>query len=490
VWLALEGGQYFFGDEGRYDRGIQLYQAMASGDLTGSRAIFAQPEHALFAWVGAGVTAVQHLLAQFTPYGHWSNSGPASLTIGLGAAVLALFSALNLYLLHRLALALGAEATEATWATLLMAASNTAFYYARHLLPYDCAISFALAALLVGLGRPTFARSLGCGLLVGLTYHVYNGYWYLVPVLWCAHGLGHRRDSHFRQLVLACTIGVALGLLLPVLAGLTAGGARYLETAAAFSRTVTQGVFAEGWSLPWEYFWHAEGLFGVAVVVAFLIGVIHARRAGLPLPPRVAGILIAGALAYGLLVLLSVGLERFVVYARTVKPFVPLFCLLGGWGLGHLVARRPVLRPFALAALAVTMLLHFSPHFMRVFPRETEIAVLRSWGNPKRSLSVAGSIYIPLALPVSRSDLALVNAQLLYPVRAYRGFPAGRTVLEVGHALSYPPFQYESHTPRERALLRAHDISIRLIKLDAPASLPDDLPPAERFRPADRPTGR
>lgn len=490
VWLALEGGQYFFGDEGRYDRGIQLYQSLASGDLTGIQAIIAQPEHALFAWVGAGVTALQHLLAQFTPYGHWSNSGPASLTIGLGAAVLSLFSALNLYLLYRLALVLGADETEATWATLLMAASNTAFYYARHLLPYDCAISFALAALIVGLGRPTHWRSLGCGLLVGLTYHVYNGYWYLVPVLWFAYGLGHRRDPRFRPLVLACAGGVALGLLLPVLAGLAAGGAHYLATTAAFSRSVTQGVFAEGWSLPWEYFWHAEGLFGVGVVTVFLLGAFPTRHSGRPLPQRVVGILIAGALAYGLLVLLSVGLERFVVYARTVKPFVPLFCLLGGWGLGRLVALRPSLRPLALAALALTALLHFSPHFMQVFPRETEIAVLRSWGNPKRSLSVAGSLYIPLALPVSRPDLALVNAQLLYPVRAYRGFPAGRTVLEVGHALSYPPFQYESHTPRERTLLRTHDISIRLIKLDAPASLPDDLPPAERFRPADRPTGR
>jgi hypothetical protein len=484
VWLALDGGQYFFGDEGRYDRGIQLYLALISGNVTDLRAIIAQPEHALFAWVGAGLTAIQHLLAQFTPYGSWSNSGPASLTISLGAAALALFSALNLYLLYRLALALGADETEATWATLLMAASNTAFYYARHLLPYDCAITFALAALIVGLGRPTLARRLGAGVLIGLTYHVYNGYWYLVPVLWIALTLARRR------LAFACAAGTVLALLLPVLAGIAAGGTRYLATTAAFSRSVTQGMFAEGWSLPWEYFWHAEGIFGLAVVAVFVGGIIHARREERPLPGRIAGIVLVGALAYGLLVLFSAGLERFVVYARTVKPFVPLFCLLGGWGLSRLVALRPTLRPLALAALALTVLLHFSPHFLRVFPRETEIAVLRSWGNPKRTLSVAGSIYIPLALPVSRPDLALVNAQLLYPVRAHRGFPAGRTVLAVGHALSYPPFQYESHTPRERALLRTHDISIRLIQLAAPASLPDDLPPAERFRPEDRPTGR
>jgi hypothetical protein len=173
-----------------------------------------------------------------------------------------------------------------------------------------------------------------------------------------------------------------------------------------------------------------------------------------------------------------------------VKPLVPAFCLLGGWSLALLLGRRTVLRVVALAAIVLAGALHDWPHFGRVFPREIEVAVLRSAGNPKHTLSVAGSIYIPLALPVSRPDLALVNCQMLYPVRAYIGYPPGATIFQFDHPLSYLPFQYESHTPRERALLRSHDISIRLVKLADPAAVPLDLPAALQYRNEDRPTGR
>src|SRR5215216_2473479 len=91
VTLAWSGGQYFFGDEERYDRGIQLYFAIAHGDLPAIRQIAALPEHALFPWIGALVTAGQHGLAQFTRFGTWEHPGSAVLTIKLGAVILSLF---------------------------------------------------------------------------------------------------------------------------------------------------------------------------------------------------------------------------------------------------------------------------------------------------------------------------------------------------------------------------------------------------------------
>jgi len=90
------------------------------------------------------------------------------------------FSVLNIWLVHAISRRAGADATAATWAALLMACSNTGFYYARHFLPYDAALSCALLAVWTGLdGRRSFAT----GLLAGAAYHMYNGYWYLVPVV-------------------------------------------------------------------------------------------------------------------------------------------------------------------------------------------------------------------------------------------------------------------------------------------------------------------
>jgi hypothetical protein len=491
IALCERGGQYFFGDELRFDRSVRLYFALAGGDAHAIREILAQPDHALFTWLGALVTAVQHLLALATPYGDWSRHPEyAGFTIRLGSCVISLFSALNVLLVHRLARALGADPEEALWAALSMAVSNTAFYYARHLLPYDCAISAGLLAMVAGLGKPTAPRAALCGVLAGCAYGLYNGYWFLPPlVLLLLAGLW-RGSPRVAILHAALGAGFALAVGTPLVAGTLAGGSQYWTTLAAFSRTVTQGLFSEGWSLPWAYLWASEGCMGAALaacVAAALIREVVARR---PLESRARTWLALLGVAYGLLVLSSVVMGRFVVYGRTVKPLVPLICLLAGWALRRLIGERAWLKAVAAAALVASGILAFAPHFSRVFPRDVEIAVLRELGNPKHSLSVSGSIYIPLGLPIARADLVLVNAQMIYPIRAYIGYPAGSTLLRIEHPLTYPPFQFEGHTPRERAILRGADISIRLIRLADPGGTPGDLPFALRFQNGDRPTGR
>lgn len=486
IALAAQGGQYYFDDEKRYDRGLQLYFALCDRDWSTARALAGLPEHTLFTWLGALVSAIQHGLAHLTPYGDWSHRENAALTMWIAAALLSLGSTLNLFLVHRLARALGAGRTEANWALLLMAASNTAFYYSRHLLPYECALAVALAAALVAVGRPTCVRAAIAGGLAGLVYGVYNGYWYLVPVLGLASLMRCRREPRRNALLLAWAASAAVALALPIAIGSALDGALYWQLWRSFSHSVTLGLFAEGWSLPGKYFWHAEGLLGVAIALAVLVASVRA----LPrLPKRVRGTLVVLAAAYGLLVLFSVGLERFVVYARTVKPFVPLGCLLGGWAAAQLVPKRPLLRAAVATAVVGFAAAQFAPHFTRVFPREIESAVLRHWGNPKRALAIRGSLYRPLRLPVTRPDLALVNAQNLYPIRDYIGFPAGRPLLHIDHPLTYPPFQYEGHLPREREILRTQDISIRLIQLAHPDAISDHPPRDQLYLPADFPSG-
>lgn len=482
--LVLQGGQNFFGDEDRYDRGVQLYLALLSGDFTKAGLLAVLPEHMLFTWCAALLTAGQHLLAQFTPHGQWlTQPVGVTFTLWIGAVLLSLFSTLNLWLTHRLARVLGAGEEEAAWVLLLMATAHGAFYYARHLLPYECALSAALLALIVGLGGPTPRRAFWSGALAAITYGLYNGFWFLVPVIWLTHAVAQRREVQAWRLRGWCASGAAVGLALPLLVGTLVGGSYFWAVMLDFSGSVKQGVMTEGWSLPWEYFWHAEGAAGAAVATLIAFTLLRARRRNEPLPRRVALALFALGAAYLLLVFCSVGLRAFVVYGRTVKPFVPLVCLLGGWALATGLAGRPRLKPLvALAALAAGGF-HFEPHYSRVFPREIEIAVLRHWGNPKHTISVAGSMYVPLALPVTRPDLALVNAQLLYPLHLDIGYPPGRTLLRFEHPLAFRPFHYEGFNPRERAFLRTHDISIRLIALADPAAVPDDLPEHLRARP-------
>ncbi len=91
-----------------------------------------------------------------------------------------------------------------------------------------------------------------------------------------------------------------------------------------------------------------------------------------------------------------------------------------------------------------------------------------------------GSIYLRMSLPVTRPEFVLVNLQMLYPVREESVLPKGQTLLKLNHPLTYAPYQYEQHTPSERDFLRTHDISMRLIRCENPATVPDEpgLPPA------------
>lgn len=474
--LVRGGGLQFFWDEWRYYRGLNLYQALRTGDLAAARAVLADPAHFAFTPVSAGLVALQHLLAQATPWADWSRPENILASRPLAVGLLALFSVLNVALVYAIARRSTDNIAIARWAALLMAGANTSFYHARHFLPYDLALASALAAIVTGAGG---RRSLGTGLLAGACYHLYNGYWYLLPVLFLLHGwdVTAPPDGRLRRLA-RFTGGAALALAVPVMIGLVAHGGVFLRGMISFSQSVNQGYFREGWSLPWEYLWHSETGFGLAVAAAIAFALLIARRHPQASDRTVYLWLGALALAYGLLVLFSVGLEKFVVCGRMVKPFVPLLCLAGGWAAARLVQRRATL--LAMTAAGALAACNLAPHFFRLFPGEVETQILREVGNPKRALSVRGSIYLRMSVPVTRPELVLVNFQMLYPVREEAGFPAGQALLRLEHPLTYAPFQYEGHTPREREFLRTHDIGMRLIRCDDPAAVPDEpgLPPS------------
>ncbi|MEO6005736.1 MAG: hypothetical protein ABIZ04_22805 [Opitutus sp.] len=489
VILVYNGGQYYFTDERRYDYSYKLYRALASGDHPTVVWILTNPTHSLSIWLGGIVVALQHVLAQLTPYGDWAQPQNFYRSLWLGALFASLFSSLNLYLLYRIALRVGARQPEAVWALLLFAGSNTAFYYSRHFLPYDCALSAALAAILFGFGKASIRSAVLCGSLAGTAYGLYNGYWYLVPIIWLIHLAWSRGRPQCRQNSLIAGCAAAFAVALPMAIGWSLGGQAYLESLHTFGASVKYGLFSEGWSLPWAYFWHSEGAVGCGNAIAIVAALMLSHVRGTAIPKWVIMTILILSGTYALLVTFSNGLHLFVVYARTVKPLVPLFCLLGGWSIHRLTGDQPLIRSFVAGGIISLSVLHFWPHFTRVFPLDVELAVLRNWGNPKRSLSVTGSLYTFSGWPVTRPDLALVNNCGLYPIRTYIGFPAGQTIFRVQNPLTYLPFQYECHTPREREVLRTRDVSIRLIKLTDPAAVPDDPPMSMLYQPEDRPTG-
>jgi hypothetical protein len=487
--LALQGGQYFFGDESRFNRGAALYQAVITGDWQTARLQVSAPDHTGFVYLAAALAPVQHALSATIGRADWSDPANFLRASGFGALLLGLSSTAILWLLHRIALAAGGSPLEANLAVLLGAASSALLFYSRHLLPYDASLAAALASLLLLLGGSSSARLFFSGACTASAYLLYNGYWHLVLILALAFAVTQRGEPRSRlRSALLWSAGGGVTVLLAFLPGAIFTGPLFWNVMREFSRTVHQGVFAEGWRLPWEYFWHSESVLGLAVAIALVVALgldLRARR----IPPRVTLWLSLALGGYVLLGVASAGFEKFVVYGRSARSLLPFACLLGAYALTRLIGLRSWVGAFAFVAIIVGAGINQVPHFLQAFPREVKRQVWSTLGVPKHALAFTGTTYDSPVAPVTRPELALVNTEGLFPLREFVGYPAGQVVFSTPHPNASPAYQYEGYSPSARALLRRHPVDMRLIRLAEPSRVPDLPPPEHLVQHFDLPTG-
>jgi hypothetical protein len=432
VVLILRGGQFYWPDEGRYYASRVIARAVSTGQVTPVFASLDDADNVLFKLIGAIPAAAELVVGQH----------PA-----IPAILFALFSVFNIWLVSRIAQRLGATADESLLTAALLAGATSCFYYTRHLVPYDPAMTFALLAIYLGVnpeGRT--GTSVLCGCTAACAFLTYNGYWTLTAASLVVHVAESADVSQATRRALFSWLGLAGTIALPLGISAVLGG-RLFENFVDFSRTIKQGTYDEGWRLPWEYLWHAEHL-------VFGIWVISALWAVLRLPAVLrSGIVRVGLIGlifiYGMLVLFSVGLEVFVVYGRLVRQLVPFFCLLSAAALTRLrgsasLAYRAVANVAILAA-AVQVLANFAQPLRQSFPAELnrEAAAIRDLGQTR---------------------VLTINARHFYPSPPPVTLPSRfRVIREARHPLEFLPYQYEGYNPRQREILRNTDITMRII---------------------------
>ena len=356
------------------------------------------------------------------------------------------FSVINIWLLKRIAQRLGASDTESVLAAGLLAMSSSWFYFSRHLMPYDVAMTFGLLALHAGARPGGSARtSRLCGFFAACAFLTYAGYWTLAAATMMIHAaLSEDRYDLVRR-----GLDAGFGFVLTVGAvavASTALGGHVVQGSAAYSGTITQGTFEEGWRLPWEYLWHSEHILLLAWLISFLWAI---RRVALDRQsPRLTAGLIGVASIYLMLVVSSTVLEIFVVYGRLVRQLVPFFCLLTAAAVERAFASGSEhLRVLARAGL-VALLLQASTNFLSPLRQAFPADFIRAGRDDER--------YGP--------DLVLVFAHHIYPEPEPVALPARYSVLRAAsHPLEFRPYQYEAFTPSEREVIRAADISMRIL---------------------------
>lgn len=439
VTIAIRGGQYFWTDESRYALSQQAVADFLDGHFrVGMDALFSNAGHMLFEVIGVVPAFMQRA---------------AGDCVFLPAIFFGSFSVGIIYLVSRLVRAQGGSSREALFAALLVAGCNSFFYYARHVFPYDLALCLFLGAALCGfrLGR---VNSLLAGLLSGLGFLTYNGYWLFGGTVLVLTVLSHR-ESLAKSVVRGFTS--LLGLFLPIAAVLGIGrllGHNLVRSFMNFSHWVSVDTGDRGiaWRVIPEYLWVSEHylslLLGLALVAS--VAACLTKRGD----ARIALWLTGGAIFYLGQVAVYDVFKIFFVSARYVRPLAIFLCLMGGWLLAKLSNLGTIGRSatgLVLIAVIIQSAVNFSVPLGQVFPAEFEkraATIIRS--NVERE----PGLYRVL------SDGYYESAQ----DTAVRGLPCV-VLYERPHPLQFLPYTFDDYTNALRKAFRSRDASMRAVRV-------------------------
>jgi hypothetical protein len=454
--LALSGGQRYFPDENRYLRCFIVLRQIERAEWRAALdQVLDSPDHTGFLAVGLVPAALQRAYLRATGLAETRPSVDA--TAWLPALLLGMGSLACIGLVGALARRAGAAEDEGLLAAFLMLCSTSMLGPSRHLLPYDSALALALAALWLGMaGRQSLPRSLAVGLVAGCAFLTYNGYWLVALTAIGLHTL-HRSSTWPDRARRAVVAGLGFALVPGLLTALSVARGRepYVLRLLRFSReAATQTDFSEGWSLPWAYLWHSEH----GVLLALLAGALATLRF------RDRGRLWLGAAAsmYATMVVLSNGFERIGTFGRISRSLVPFLCLAAALTGARLLAKARGATLALCLALAVQASYNFAAPYRLRFPRDVLRELEQRYGELGRDTTVVVDPS-PEERPLPNARYVLLNARYLYPVSGAKAAPPGRELFRTAHPLEYLPYQYEGYVPRERALLRSNDVSIRLL---------------------------
>ena len=448
--LILRGGQYYNSDETRYEVSRAAARFLSQGQLGEALEQYTiSPEHLGFEVIGI----LPALMEQVT--------GPS---LAMPAVFFSLFSVFNLHLIFLLSQVTSGSSAEPFYALALAAACQSLLYYSRHLIPYDVSLSFGLWALYIPVVRDQTAKtSFLCGGLSFLCFITYNGYWPLAVFAMLAYILMNGKEvSSSLQKAIVTGLGFMTPLVLLIIV-MQRSGKDMISAYQLFATSITQGSFQEGWSIPFEYFWHTE--YAVILIIGAFssIAIIdHFMNPRSGTKVWVAGILFI----YICLVVSSVVLHYFVVYARLARQLIPFLVLLSAQGFIHLENRADYGRKVTLLIFVVIFIQaawNYSAAYQIGFPRDF---------STEAQVRFPGFEFSSKRLAYGAPVICQYNGYMIENAKFYVAPPEripqvkGQLLLSVPHPTNYLPYLYEGDPPDFRQTYRTLKLSMSFYKTD------------------------
>ena len=449
--LILRGGQFYFPDESRYGIAQDALVLLLEGKgKTALLTLLGELAH-----VGFKITALIPALFE----------NILGTTLAFPAIFFSFFSILCLLLIWKIALEADAPLRVANYALLFAACSQVLLYYSRHLFPYDQAMFFGLLALYISLkdsNKPSI--SFLCGALSFFSLVTYNGYWPMAAFPLIVNIFIGVKEKYW---IVKRPIFLGLGFLTPLAILLMVCfvvGKDFFSDYAVYLQKIVQGSFSEGWSLPIEYFWHAEHGFVVILGLFSLIALFLLLKKG----NKFLYIAIGGSLfVYLCLVIPSNITHTFVVYARTARQLMPFLVLTAAYGLAYFHSWKPGGRwlvNIVLAMIVVQAAWNYRLAYKIVYYREFVQEVQNQYPDFKISSNMM-RFYAPLVC--QNNGLLALNFHYIYtwpqPVPPVQG----DVLMRAPHAINFLPHQYDGYTPGERAAIRQEYFEMILYRPDA-----------------------
>jgi hypothetical protein len=439
VLIAVRGGQYYWPDESRFAVSREAAAKLIAGNVYESLiTLFSSAEHLLFKVIGVVPAIIE------------SRTGGNEC---IPAIFFGSFSVLAIYLLWRVVLDQGGSSREALLAALLLAACNSFFYYARHVFPYDLALCFFLGSALFGM-RLRFLPSVMAGLLSGVGFLSYNGYWLFGGTILLLTVLPTKGRGGEWIPKAICEL---FGLLMPIAAVLLIGhvlNRDLLRSYIAFaSGTTIVDVGAVVHTGP-RYFWSAEGYIVIVWVLAVLTALVMLVADKLETRAKVW---IIGAAFFAIaLVLLSDVARKFAVCGRHLRPFEIFMSLIGGWFIAKISMVQRLIGRLAFGVLVVGSLIaagfNMAGPIKQEFPPGFEA---RAEGIILKDLE-RGSPGLYEVLTDGYFEGARSRAIEKRPMKILLSRP---------HPLEFAPYTFEGYTNEEREGFRTRDISMRVVRM-------------------------
>jgi hypothetical protein len=466
IALVLNGGQYYYPDESRYWRSFDFIHRLVLIDPRGAvDRILGTYSHVGFIVTGVPFALVH--IAYLGIRGLPETQASVDATVWVSGICFALPSVISIVLIYAISRRAAGTSAEALLAAFLFGCSNAMFYYCRHLLPYDLTMALALFALWLGIAeQPSAWVSFRCGFVAGLAILTYNGYWITGAMVLAFHVLYRTPGVSvaLKRAALAALGAVSLPVVLNTIS-LLLGRRPYLSQVREFAGSVNQGDFREGAVLPFLYLWHAEYAVALMWAAAALLALWYLRTDN-SRGPFVPFCLVAALATYGMLAFGSVGLGKFVVYGRLVRQIIPWLCFVSAYSLARVFHQGSKYRLTLLAGCAALVIqagFNMSHPFRQIFPAEVIRTVHSRYGDVSYDVSFQGPSP-PNQRGSASSAYVLLNAQLLYPLLAWKPVIPEDVLISFPHPYAYRPYRYEGLSPRERDLLQHGDYSMRLIR--------------------------